>query len=250
MKVLVFKTPGELAVAAADRGAELIAKAIEARGEARILLSTGASQLGMFEELITRPVDWARVEMFHLDEYVGLPKEHGASFRRYLEERFVSKVPLKKAHYVDWEGNLEENVKALSEAIAATPVDVGFIGIGENAHIAFNDPPADFETEAPFILVNLDDGCKRQQVGEKWFPTVDDVPDQAITASVRQILKCRTIVSCVPFKVKAEAVLKTLRSPVDPLVPASILKTHSDATLYLDEDSAALAEKALPAVFS
>ena len=249
MKVLVFKTPGELAAAAADRGAELISKAIDARGGARILLSTGASQLGMFEELITRSLDWTKVEMFHLDEYVGLPKEHGASFRRYLEERFVSKVPLKKAHYVNWEGDLEQNVKALSDAISAAPVDLGFIGVGENGHIAFNDPPADFETEEPFILVSLDDACKGQQVGEGWFPTLADVPDRAITASVRQILKCRTIISCVPFKVKAEAVLKTLQSPVDPIVPASILKTHPDATLYLDKDSASLAEKALPAVF-
>jgi len=137
-------------------------------------------------------------------------------------------------------------MKALSEEISKAPVDVAFIGIGENGHIAFNDPPADFETEEPFLLVTLDDACRRQQVGEGWFPASDDVPEQAITASVRQILKCRTILASVPFRVKAEAVRKTLESPVDPAVPASILKTHPDVTLYLDRESASLAGEYLP----
>ena len=151
-----------------------------------------------------------------------------------------------KVHFVNWEGGAEQNMKALSEEISKAPVDVAFIGIGENGHIAFNDPPADFETEEPFLLVTLDDACRRQQVGEGWFPTFDDVPEQAITASVRQILACRTILVSVPFRVKAEAVRKTLESPVDPAVPASILKTHPDVTLYLDRESASLAGEYLP----
>lgn len=249
MKVIVLNTPEELAAAAAARGAELLRKAIEEKGSARLLLSTGASQLGTLKELVSLPVDWEKVEMFHLDEYAGLPESHGASFRRYLKERFVSKVPLKKAHFVNWEGSIAQNMKALSEEISSAPLDVGFIGIGENAHIAFNDPPADFDTEEPFLLVTLDDACRRQQVGEGWFASPEDVPGQAITASVRQILKCGAILSCVPFKVKAEAVRKTLESPVDPHVPASILKTHPDVTLYLDRESASLAGESLLAAF-
>ncbi len=246
MNILVFDTPDELAAAAAKRGAELLRKTVEEKGRARLMLSTGASQFGTLRELVSHPVDWSKVEMFHLDEYVGLPESHGASFRRYLQERFVSKVNPGKVHFVNWEGGVEQNMKALSEEISSAPLDVGFIGIGENAHIAFNDPPADFDTEEPFLLVTLDDACRRQQVGEGWFASPEDVPGQAITASVRQILKCRTILSCVPFKVKAEAVRKTLESPVDPAVPASILKTHPDVTLYLDRESASLAGEYLP----
>jgi len=245
MNILVFDTPDELAAAAAKRGADLLRKTVEEKGRARLMLSTGASQFGTLRELVSHPVDWSKVEMFHLDEYVGLPESHGASFRRYLQERFVSKVNPGKVHFVNWEGGAEKNMKALSEEISKAPVDVAFIGIGENGHIAFNDPPADFETEEPFLLVTLD-ACRRQQVGEGWFPTFDDVPEQAITASVRQILKCRTILAAVPFRVKAEAVRKTLESPVDPAVPASILKTHPDVTLYLDRESASLAGEYLP----
>ena len=246
MNILVFDTPDELAAAAAKRGADLLRKTVEEKGRARLMLSTGASQFGTLRELVSHPVDWSKVEMFHLDEYVGLPESHGASFRRYLQERFVSKVNPGKVHFVNWEGGAEKNMKALSEEISKAPVDVAFIGIGENGHIAFNDPPADFETEEPFLLVTLDDACRRQQVGEGWFPTFDDVPEQAITASVRQILACRTILASVPFRVKAEAVRKTLESPVDPAVPASILKTHPDVTLYLDRESASLAGEYLP----
>jgi len=246
MNILIFGTPDELAAAAAKRGADLLRKTVEEKGRARLMLSTGASQFGTLRELVSHPVDWSKVEMFHLDEYVGLPESHGASFRRYLRERFVSKVNPGKVHFVNWEGGAEKNMKALSEEISKAPVDVAFIGIGENGHIAFNDPPADFATEEPFLLVTLDDACRRQQMGEGWFPTFDDVPEQAITASVRQILKCRTILAAVPFRVKAEAVRKTLESPVDPAVPASILKTHPDMTLYLDRESASLAGEYLP----
>ncbi|MBP6331794.1 MAG: glucosamine-6-phosphate deaminase [Aminivibrio sp.] len=246
MNILIFGTPDELAAAAAKRGADLLRKTVEEKGRARLMLSTGASQFGTLRELVSHPVDWSKVEMFHLDEYVGLPESHGASFRRYLRERFVSKVNPGKVHFVNWEGGAEKNMKALSEEISKAPVDVAFIGIGENGHIAFNDPPADFATEEPFLLVTLDSACRRQQVGEGWFPTADDVPEQAITASVRQILKCRTILASVPFRVKAEAVRKTLESPVDPAVPASILKTHPDVTLYLDRESASLAGEYLP----
>ena len=249
MRIVISKTADELGKRAAAASAGIINEAIVKNGRARIILSTGASQFETLRYLVKEDVDWKKVEMFHLDEYAGLPESHGASFRRYLKERFVSKVPLKKAHFVNWEGSIAQNMKALSEEISSAPLDVGFIGIGENAHIAFNDPPADFDTEEPFLLVTLDDACRRQQVGEGWFASPEDVPGQAITASVRQILKCGAILSCVPFKVKAEAVRKTLESPVDPHVPASILKTHPDVTLYLDRESASLAGESLLAAF-
>lgn len=178
--------------------------------------------------------------MFHLDEYINLDENHPASFRKYLKERFTNKVQLKKAHFVDGNGNVSQNIEALTEAVRKSPIDVGVIGIGENAHIAFNDPPADFDTEEAYKVVQLDDRCKMQQVGEGWFPDIDAVPKEAITMTVKQILKCKAIISCVPYKVKAKAILDTLTEPINNMVPATILKTHSDWHLFVDEDSASL----------
>ncbi len=217
---------------------DIINQAIEKKGRARITLSTGASQLSTLEALLKEDIDWQKVEMFHLDEYIDLPETHPASFRKYLKERFVSKIPLGKAHFVITEGDLQENIRSLSEEINKEPVDLALIGIGENAHIAFNDPPADFDTQEAFIIVDLDDKCKMQQVGEGWFPTIDDVPKQAVTMSVSQIMKSSVIVSCVPFKVKAKAVYDTLTNETTRDIPATILKTHDNYTLFLDEDSA------------
>lgn len=237
MKVIVSQTAVELGKRAADIAAEYLNDLIKNNGEARIVVSTGASQFETFNALIASDIDWSRVEMFHLDEYFGLPESHPASFRKYLKERFVSKIKLKSANFVE---GTAENIKVISAKLLEKPVDLGLIGIGENAHIAFNDPPADFDTTEPYILVELDDACKRQQVGEGWFATVDDVPKQAVTMSVHQIMQCKKIISCVPHSVKARAVSDTINSEITNRVPATILKKHCDWTLMLDKNSAAL----------
>lgn len=221
---------------AACEAAGIIRDAIAQSGSARMILSTGASQFETLARLVEEDVEWRKVEMFHLDEYVGLDESHPASFRRYLMERFVSKVPLKAYHPVD---GVPEHLEVLSEELSRRPVDLGLIGIGENGHIAFNDPPADMETDEPYIVVTLDDACRRQQVGEGWFSCVDDVPRQAVSMSCRQIMKCRAIVSAVPHEVKRTAVRNTLYAPeVTADVPATLLRTHPRWTLCLDEDSA------------
>ncbi len=236
--ISVSPTPQQLGQKAADKIAELLRNAIAKKGSARIILSTGASQFETIDALVKADVDWSKVEMFHLDEYVALPESHIASFRKYLKERFVSKVSLKAAYFVNGEGDVEENIRVLTEELRRAPVDVGVIGIGENAHIAFNDPPADFDTDAAYKVVDLDLRCKQQQVREGWFATVDDVPKQAITMCVKQILACEHIVSSVPHAAKAEAVRNTLTSPVDPMIPATILKTHPNWNLFIDDASA------------
>lgn len=238
MNIHVFKTTEEMGCQAAKQIAEKLNEAIEKRGEARLLLSTGASQFETIKALTQEKIDWQKVTMFHLDEYVALPESHKASFRKYLKERFVNLVPLKEAVFVDGEGDVKANIASLTKRIKEQPIDVGVIGIGENGHVAFNDPPADFQTEESYLVVNLDRRCKQQQVGEGWFATEEDVPKQAISMSVRQIMACRSIISVVPHEVKAEAVSNTLSKEVTNLVPATILKTHQDWNLYLDADSA------------
>jgi glucosamine-6-phosphate deaminase len=236
--VTITENPQELGVKAAAKIVELLKAAIAENGQASIILSTGASQFETMEALIKSDVDWSKVEMFHLDEYVGLRESHPASFRKYLKERFTSKINLKAAHFVSGEGDVEANIKALNESIRRSPVDVGVIGIGENGHIAFNDPPADFETEEPYKVVALDERCKMQQVGEGWFGSASEVPATAITMTPKQILKCKHIVSAVPHGVKAEAVYNTFTKTVDPMIPATLLKTHSDWNLYIDREAA------------
>ncbi len=239
MQIHVYETAVQMGERAAEMIAQKLNEAIARQGEARLLLSTGASQFEMFEALVNKPVDFSKVTMFHLDEYVGLPVTHIASFRKYLQERFVSRVPLKEAVFVNGEGDVRANIAAVTARLKEKPIDVGVIGIGENGHIAFNDPPADFDTQESYIVVNLDDRCKRQQVGEGWFPTVEDVPKQAVSMTVSQIMASRCIVTIVPHSVKAEAIRNTLSQPVTNMVPATILKTHPDWNLFLDMDSAA-----------
>ena len=236
MKITVCKDPAHLGQTAAQLVAQVIKKAIDEKGEARIVLSTGASQFDTIKALIQTDIDWSKVVMFHLDEYVDLPMTHPASFRKYLQERFVDHVSLKEVHFVE---GTKENIAQLTKQLRKAPIDVGLIGIGENAHIAFNDPPADFETDEAYIIVNLNDTCKKQQVGEGWFATVDDVPKQAVSMSCRQIMACRCIVSCVPYPVKANAVRMTVENSLTNQVPATLLKQHPDFHLYVDRDSAA-----------
>jgi len=237
VKIIVSDTPRELGQAAARLAAEYLNELIDKNGYARIVVSTGASQFETFEALVASVIDWSKVEMFHLDEYAGLPESHPASFRKYLKERFVSKVHLLAANFVDGSA---EGIIEISKKLLEKPVNLGFIGIGENGHIAFNDPPADFETKDPYIMVNLNATCKKQQVGEGWFATVEDVPKQAVSMSVFQIMQCKKIISCVPHAVKAKAVADTINSDPTNLIPATILKTHPDWTLLLDKNSAAL----------
>ena len=244
MKVIIFKTPEELGQAAAGHIARKLREAIAQRGEARLVLSTGMSQFETFTVLVEENVDWSSVTMFHLDEYINLAESHPASFRGYLKQRFTSKVKLKEVHFVDGQGDVEATLETLNQLIGQAPIDVGVIGIGENAHIAFNDPPADFDRQDAYFVADLDERCRKQQVGEGWFATVDDVPKQAITMSVAQIMRCRTIVSAVPHKVKAHAVKATLESlEITNQIPATKLREHADWTLYLDDASASLINK-------
>jgi glucosamine-6-phosphate deaminase len=239
MRINIQATPELLGQTAARHAASILNEAIRSNGSARLILSTGMSQFETLQALLAEPIDWSRVDLFHLDEYIGLPVTHPASFRRYLQERFIRHISPRTVHLVDGEGDLTQTLADLNQAVGAAQVDLGLIGIGENGHIAFNDPPADFETESPYIIVTLDEACKQQQVREGWFPDLAHVPPQAISMSVRQILKCRTIISCVPHQVKATAVLKTLTNPVTALVPATAFKMHPDVTIYLDAHSAA-----------
>ncbi|MHB8962343.1 MAG: glucosamine-6-phosphate deaminase [Saccharofermentanales bacterium] len=239
MKIHILPDAEALGKAAAEHAARLLRFFIAKNKTARLLLSTGMSQFETIEHLKSQDVDWSCVEVFHLDEYIGLPKSHPASFRKYLEERFVTKVQLKSFYPVDGEGDVIPVIRSLNEQILQAPIDVGLIGIGENAHIAFNDPPADFETDEPYIIVSLDEKCRMQQVREGWFPDAGSVPKQAISMSVRQILRCSNIISSVPHAVKAEAVRLALEEPVSNRIPASILRTHASFDIYLDQESSA-----------
>ena len=240
MKLVVGKTKEEIGKASAKQAAELVNAAIAKQGYARILLSTGASQFPFFEEFVKENVDWSKVEMFHLDEYVGISEEHPASFKRYLLDRFVNKVNPKKAYLINGQNNPEDTIAQLTALLNEKPVDVGLIGIGENGHIAFNDPPADFNDTRAYKVVTLDARCLQQQIGEGWFKNVDETYKQAISMTCPQIMKCKTIISVVPYKVKAEAIYNTLTRELTPEVPATLLKQHADCTVYCDADSASM----------
>ncbi|MEA5015855.1 MAG: glucosamine-6-phosphate deaminase [Candidatus Limiplasma sp.] len=246
MKITVSQSAEQMALEAAKEAAGKLREAVRARGEARLVLSTGASQFAVLEQLVRQEAPWSRVEMFHLDEYVGLPKAHKASFRRYLRERFVDLVHPKAAFYVDGEAEPAEAIRFLTREIRRAPVDVALVGIGENAHIAFNDPPADFDTREAYVVVELEERCKRQQVGEGWFPDLNSVPGQAISMTVYQIMQSRAILSCVPGERKAAAVRDTLSSQAPTnAIPATMLRQHPDWRLFLDPDSASLTPPSL-----
>jgi len=243
MYIQIMPDKPQLGKSAAAAGAKLIREALNERGEANIIVATGASQFEMLAALVAEPfINWNRVTGFHLDEYVGLAIDHPASFRGYLWQRFVSclPLPLRAFHFLDGEGEAGAECRRVGEIIRRHPIDVAFVGIGENGHLAFNDPPANFDTEAPYLVVQLDDACRRQQLGEGWFPTFDDVPKQAISMSIRQIMKSTAIICTVPDARKAEAVGNAVAGEVTPKVPASILQRHKQCTLFLDEPAASL----------
>mgnify|MGYP003578248586 CR=1 FL=1 len=229
-----------LGAAAAKLGAQAIREAIAAKGSASIIVATGASQFGLLQNLVVaQGIDWSRVTAFHLDEYVGMEITHPASFRKFLQERFVD--PLGGAvtfHPIDAEGDAAAEAARVGALIAGHEIDVCFAGIGENCHLAFNDPPADFETTEPYMVVTLHEACPRQQMGEGWFPTLDAVPEKAISMSIRQILKSRLIILSVPDERKAQAVRDAVEGVVDPNYPASIVQEHPHTVLFLDPASA------------
>ena len=243
MEVKVFDNKLALGEAAADDATRIIQQAVADRDAAYVIAATGASQFEFLDALVRKEIDWSKVVFFHLDEYVDLPEAHAASFRRYLKERIINRVQPRAFHLINGEADdVQEECRRVGELILRQEIDVAFVGIGENGHLAFNDPPADFETDDPYIVVDLDEACRQQQVGEGWFRSVDEVPRQAISMSIKQILNSRNILCIVPDKRKAEAVRASVESEVSPLKPASILQQHPSVTLYLDRESSSLLE--------
>jgi glucosamine-6-phosphate deaminase len=242
MELFIKNDPIELGESAGKAAADLIRITIANKGSANIILATGASQFETLKQLIIeKDIDWSKVNMFHLDEYIGLPETSGASFRKYLKDRFLCKVPALKAVYlVDGEADPVQECNRLSTIIEANPIDVALVGIGENGHLAFNDPPADFDTKEPFIIVDLDEACRKQQFNEGWFESVDEVPKQAISMSISQICKSKHIICSVPDVRKAQAVKDCLEQPVSNRYPASTLQLHPSCSYYLDKSSSSL----------
>lgn len=241
MILKVFDDKNALGKAAAAQAAATMCAAIASHTRARVVAASAASQLQFLEALTATPgIDWTRVELFHLDEYIGLPMTHPASFCKFLHDHFISKTGITRYHLLNGEADPLQVIREVTKAIAEAPIDVAFVGIGENGHLAFNDPPADFQTEEPYIIVNLDEACRRQQVGEGWFKDIDAVPKRAISMSVRQVLRAREIIGVVPDTRKAQAIKACFDGSVSPVAPSSILRTHHNATIYLDKNSAAL----------
>jgi glucosamine-6-phosphate deaminase len=241
VKLRVLGEKEELGKAAASHAAMTIRHAIDDRGLARIIAATGASQFDFLDALTaTTGIDWQKVELFHLDEYIGLPMNHAASFCQYLQDRLITKTGIVRHHLLNGTDQPTEVIRRVGGELKAAQIDVAFVGIGENGHLAFNDPPADFETQDAYIIVSLDEACQRQQVGEGWFANLSEVPKRAISMSVRQILTAKEIIAVVPDARKAQAVKACIEGPISPMAPASILRTHPDTSIYLDEQSAAL----------
>ena len=241
MHLRICEDRKSLGIAAAAQGTAAIRRAINEHGTARIVGASAASQFEFLEALTSTPdIDWSRVELFHLDEYIGLPMMHPASFCHFLAERLIAKTGIPICHFLRGDEDPAKVIQLASSAIAAAPIHVAFVGIGENGHLAFNDPPADFETDEPFIVVELDEACRRQQVGEGWFLSLDAVPKHAISMSIRQVLKAEEILAIVPGPQKAKAIQACFEGLISPMAPASILRTHGNAAIYLDKDSAGL----------
>jgi glucosamine-6-phosphate deaminase len=243
MKVKIFDTKEALGKKAATDAAQKIRAALQIKQEVSIILATGTSQFQTLQQLISEEgIDWSRIHLFHLDEYVGISSSHPASFRKYLQERFIDKVPsLKSVNLIEGDAtDPKEECERIGKIILQHPVDVALVGIGENGHLAFNDPPADFATNSPYIVVGLDEACRRQQMGEGWFANLEAVPLQAISMSIHQIMQSKSIICSVPDERKAQAVKNCLENEITNKFPASILQQHPDCSVYLDYASAAL----------
>src|SRR5688572_28990566 len=245
MNIDISGDPKEAGIKSGKQGALTIREAIAIKGTANIILATGTSQFETLNQLIAEGIDWSKVNLFHLDEYIELPESHPASFRNYLKTRFISRVKgLNAVYLINGEAQPQSECERLGQIISQHPIDVAFVGIGENGHLAFNDPPADFETAEPYLVVELDEACRKQQMGEGWFPELDSVPRKAISMSVKQIMKSAKIICTVPDSRKAEAVKNSLEKPVSNLFPATILQTHNDCIFFLDKNSASLLSNA------
>ena len=242
MKIELFKTRVECGAAAADRGAKILRRAIADKGRTSFIVATGASQFDFLKALTEKEgIDWRLTTMYHLDEYIGFSEEHPASFRRYLKERLVDVVHPGRVHFIQGEvADPAAECRRINEIISQDIIDVAFVGIGENGHLAFNDPPADFDSEAPYIIVELDEACRQQQLGEGWFASLEEVPTTAISMSIQQIMKSGAIICTVPDERKARAVKQCFEGEISPMHPASILRKHANAFVYLDEDAASL----------
>ena len=241
MKIYLAEDKRALGKAAAEQAAAAIRRATQQRGAARVVAATGASQFEFLDVLTGHAeIEWLKVELFQLDEYLGLPLTHPASFTKYILERLVAKTDIVRYQALNGAGYPEEVLRAANCSIATAPIDIAFVGIGENGHLAFNDPPADFDTNEPYILVNLDEACRKQQIDEGWFNDLSEVPLRAISMSIHQILQAQEIVAVVPDERKARAVQTCLEGPITPAAPASILRTHPNVTLFLDPPSASL----------
>lgn len=245
MKIKIFETKKEMGKVAAERAAEVLEEAIKEKGEAVFVAATGASQFEFLKAFTSMPsIDWSRTTMFHLDEYIGIPENHPASFRKYLKERLINKVHPGTTYLIKGDAEDPElECERLNKIISKKEIDVSFVGIGENGHLAFNDPPADFNTEKPYVVVELNEACRRQQLGEGWFNSLKEVPHRAISMSIKQIMKSRNIICTVPDARKAEAVKDCFEGTISPAHPASILRKHERVFLFLDKDSARLLEK-------
>jgi glucosamine-6-phosphate deaminase len=245
MKIKVLKTKYNMGKAAAEEAARILVDAIREKGEATFIVATGASQFEFLENLTSiSSIDWSKTTMFHLDEYVGFSETHPASFRKYLKERFINKVHPGKVYLIKGDAKSPElECEHLGKIIKQKEIDVAFVGIGENGHLAFNDPPADFDTKKPYLVVELDDACRKQQLGEGWFKSLDEIPKRAISMSVNQIMKSKNIICTVPDSRKAQAVKDCLEGDIAPDNPASILRNHESVFLFLDKDSAKLLKK-------
>ena len=242
MKIEVFKTKEACGAAAADRGSDILKQAIRVNGRASFIVATGASQFDFIKALTKKEgIDWRLTTMYHLDEYIGMGADHPASFRRYLKERLVDVVHPGMVHLIKGEADdPDAECRRINHIISQDKIDVAFIGIGENGHLAFNDPPADFDSKVPYIIVELDDACRQQQFGEGWFASLEEVPKTAISMSIHQIMKSEAIICTVPDKRKARAVKQCFEGEISPLHPASILRKHSRAFVYLDDDAGSL----------
>jgi len=242
MKINIYKNKKEISKEAALQAAFILNETIHRKGTATFIMATGVSQLDFIDTLITESkIDWSKTKMFHLDEYINLSATHSASFRKYLKEKFISKVDkIQKINLIKGDAaDPQKECDRLNQILKNEIVDIAFVGIGENGHLAFNDPPANFEIEDPFIIVNLDSQCRKQQVGEGWFESIKDVPRQAISMSIQQIMKTKNIICTVPGERKAQAVKDCFgTNEISPNYPASILKKHKNCFVFLDYDSA------------
>ena len=242
LKVRIFNSEILAGKAAAEFVANHLNEVIQSKGYVNMILATGASQFAFLDAIKTMDVDWSKITAFHLDEYKGLPETHPASFRKYLKERIIDIVKPGKMYYINGDAeDIDNEIERYEELLKAHPIDIACIGIGENGHIAFNDPGvADFADPRLVKIAQLDDACRRQQLGEGWFSSFDDVPKEAVSLTVSAIMNCKVISAIVPDKRKAEAVYKTLNAEISTECPATILRIHDDATLFLDENSASM----------